>query len=182
MQPARRRAKKKENNLGLPRPPGRKKSSFFGLLGLLEHVPRPPSSFGFVDFPLRLLAELQIFLEDAVRLARVSTQTIGSLLSNTSSVLFSLFVLRLLPSLNWLFYTLFFVEDEVLIRAALVTLKVSFFLVTFLSVQTTEIVLQCVHHQLLHVAVQCLPMVCAQHGIHSRGTNRVNLRLDNVQV
>ena len=57
-----------------------------------------------------------------------------------------------------------------------------FFLITFVSVQTTEIVLQRVHHQLLHIVVQRLTVVRAQHGIHSRGTNRVDFRLDDVQI
>lgn len=57
-----------------------------------------------------------------------------------------------------------------------------FFLITFVSVQTTEIVLQRVHHQLLHIVVQRLSVVRAQHGIHSRGTNRVDFRLDDVQI
>ena len=60
---ARRRiTSKEEDNLGLPRPPGREERSLLRLLGLLEHVPRPARRFRLVDLALRFLSEFQIFL------------------------------------------------------------------------------------------------------------------------
>jgi len=70
-----------------------------------------------------------------------------------------------------------FDDDEIIFFA-----RIALPLITFVSVQTTEIVLQRVHHQLLHVRVQRLSVIRAQHGIHSRSADRINFRLDDVQV